>query len=850
MQTKYHLLSITALVCITYLLSYLGTKTGIYKLKDHSKFWNTILLICFLVAGSLGFFLVIQINFKIEISFIELIMLLHVDVGIALFLVSLFHILLHWSYFMQLLSRSRQSPHLTPPLPDKIRNERQVFLPQSGKLILSIFLSGITSIIMQILIVREFISVFSGNELITGILLFNWLVINGAGAYLAKMTNKIRKSVNLIMVLHLLLAILPLLTVFILFSSKNLAFPAGIQVNYVALIFFSFFLLLPFCLISGFMFSILGHFLSARKTEQKIYLNYSFESMGSLFGGLIFSFILVFYANTIQTLAILCSINILAIYLYWSGAKPMAKIPGIFIPALVILFAGFYFNTDKQAKSLLFPGHTVVEILQSPYGQTIVTRDEGQLNFYRDGIFMLALDSSVSVNSNIAADEETVHFAMLQHPVPEKVLLISGGLGGKLAEILKYPVKSIDYVEIDPLLSDLALKYNPLLKHPAIRIINQDARDFISSSGSKYDIVLLCTPPPSSTETGRFYTTEFFNSLKKRMEPDSYLILTLPSTVNYIDTLSLRVNKLVYNTLADNFSQVRILPGEQNYFIASDKGIKTNIVELSRKREIENEYIGYYLDDVSIATRSETMMNRIGNDQNGEVNKDLKPLSHSMFIHQQWSIFSGSYRILLVFVFILLIFIFRRFNSVRFAVFSAGFASISSELVIIYLFQMMFGTAYYYMGIIFTVFMAGLAIGPLIPHRRGLGSMAGRLIFTLILLGMITLIFPLALKFLSHIHAGKYLVYFSFFVLTFFIGMVTSYTFKLSTFLLNKSALQIAGDVYSADLYGSSLGALLTSLLVLPLTGILFSGLPGFLLCMIAVLLLKITGKQGRALDD
>ena len=68
--------------------------------------------------------------------------------------------------------------------------------------------------------------------------------------------------------------------------------------------------------------------------------------------------------------------------------------------------------------------------------------------------------------------EEAVHFAMLQHPAPQKVLLVSGGVAGLTGEVLKYrSVKQLDYIEIDPVILEIGKKYTDNLSNHKIRLI-------------------------------------------------------------------------------------------------------------------------------------------------------------------------------------------------------------------------------------------------------------------------------------------------------------------------------------------------------------------------------------------
>jgi len=97
----------------------------------------------------------------------------------------------------------------------------------------------------------------------------------------------------------------------------------------------------------------------------------------------------------------------------------------------------------------------VIHNENSIYGNITVTKRGEQYTFYSDGI-----PSITTPIPDIASIEDFVHFPMLFHEKPESVLILSGGAGGMIHEILKYPVKRIDYVELDPLLLKLVQKFS------------------------------------------------------------------------------------------------------------------------------------------------------------------------------------------------------------------------------------------------------------------------------------------------------------------------------------------------------------------------------------------------------
>lgn len=101
-ERSYYLIPISLVLILLYLLSYILSKTKVIGVATHRKIWNLILLITFLASGILGIILVININFNLLISLPFNILFWHVGAGIAMFVISIFHIIWHWRYFINM----------------------------------------------------------------------------------------------------------------------------------------------------------------------------------------------------------------------------------------------------------------------------------------------------------------------------------------------------------------------------------------------------------------------------------------------------------------------------------------------------------------------------------------------------------------------------------------------------------------------------------------------------------------------------------------------------------------------------------------------------------------------------
>ena len=104
-KKPYDLILITALTLGLYALTFILVKTNVLKKTTHRKIWNSILLITALVSCLLGFFLVLQINYGWKMDWFWKVKFYHVEFGIAMTIVALFHIFWHMNYWKTLFKK-------------------------------------------------------------------------------------------------------------------------------------------------------------------------------------------------------------------------------------------------------------------------------------------------------------------------------------------------------------------------------------------------------------------------------------------------------------------------------------------------------------------------------------------------------------------------------------------------------------------------------------------------------------------------------------------------------------------------------------------------------------------------
>jgi spermidine synthase len=680
--------------------------------------------------------------------------------------------------------------------------------PNSGMML--IFTIGFCAIPAQVILMRELLMVFGGNELYIGLFLAVWMLLTAAGSYLA---GFLMLKETHIPYFALLLTVLPLILLYIPDLTRNFIFEPGIEPGLIVELVATLILLAPFCILSGFLFASVAEKMVI-KNEKKISGKlYGIESAGSMAGGLLFSFGLVYlYDNFMATGIIAITSGILVLLGWYNHAQ---KYQLIFFGIGILLCGALTFGFGNRfARNFLFPGQKLIESRDTPYGNLSVTRTGKQTNVFENNTLLFSTDNQQS-------SEESIHFALAQHDFPKNVLLISGGITGLTNEILKYPsIDTIDYIEIDPLIFDIGRKYTNSLKSGHIHLITGDPRIFLQNTKRKYDVVITFLPPPSSFYLNRYYTREFMALAKSRMNRSGVFSFSLPLTINYLNEGSVEMYSSLYNTCLSVFKQVHIFPGLKSYFVASDQNINFDICQIIEDKSIPTDYVNfYYIDEGDLERRSADISDQLNS--RTQMNADFAPAATAAFDKYWLNRFQmsiSSFRISVVIV-LLLIFTGMMFVSpLQGGMFAAGFSASSMQLILILSFQIVFGYIFKTVGLFAGIFMMGLSLGSIL-HARYANRKSHPIYLQMILAAMAFMV-PGFISLAQAIIVWHNLLYLLFFFLTLVISVVTGITFSV---LSGSTAVSRGGSIrhiYGADLAGASLGALATSLLFIPAVGI------------------------------
>ncbi|RLG72292.1 MAG: hypothetical protein DRO11_02590, partial [Methanobacteriota archaeon] len=490
-----------------------------------------------------------------------------------------------------------------------------------GLILLSVTMMGISHMVTQILVMREFLNVFYGNELVFGIILSNWLLLTGLGCYLGGFLVRPGRGIKLLVVSQVFVAMIPVLYILTIRVMPTLLFVRGELLGVDKVFLSSILLLAPYCLLTGFLLVLACELFKFGGPAVQIGRVYLMDNIGDILGGFLFSFIFVYLFNPFQTLLLVLMLNMVAAILLAIHIRKAILALAI---SLLLAFSCFLLlaqDLDKASTRIQFRGQELVWFGESPFGKVVVTKLGEQLTFFENRVPLFSTENTVE-------NEEVVHYAMVQHPNPKGVLLISGGVSGTLKEILKYGgVERVDYVELDPLILEAGERFTDTLSSPKVEIHNMDGRLFVRKTGRRYDVIIVDLPDPETAQINRFFTLEFFGEIKKIMNKDGVFSISLSPSGNYVSEEKMVLNSSLYKTLKKVFSNVIVVPGGRDFFIASDRELSYGIAERLEEAGIETEYVNkYYLDGVLTPSRIRVVMESVRAET--RVNRDLKPITY------------------------------------------------------------------------------------------------------------------------------------------------------------------------------------------------------------------------------
>ena len=723
-------------------------------------------------------------------------------------------------------------------------------------------LTGFSAVIGQIVLMRELIVVFNGNEMSLGILLGTWLFWTAAGSGVSSSIGLGRISPRrTVAALECLQAASLLPTIWWLRASKSFFQTApGELVGPLPMLLTSLVCLSVFCAVSGALF-VAGSRMYATESGAGARMSasstYLLDSAGSALGGLAASVVLLRLFESFQIAALVVLLNLCMAAVLWlrMSGKHIVVLTGlaalIAIPLLLVAAP----RLDRQANALLWRGFHLAASRDTIYGKLAVTETGDLRSLYDNGVIL-----ANAPDENAA--EEAVHFALLEHPAPRKVLLIGGGVNGSIAEALKHPsVERIDYVELDPALIDLARQFFPgqpgtLDADPRVHVHYADGRRYLQAADGQFDVIIVDLPDPQTAQLNRFYTAEFFRSAREHLAPGGLVAVELRASEETISPDLAKLLQCIRRTLSEVFPSIAVIPGETIHFFGAVRpDVLTEdpqvLIARIHERRLHTLYVSeYFIPYRMMPDRMMQVLEQLRPLPTTPVNHDFAPVAYYFDVVLWSSQFKSGYagwfraaaqapfgKLLGATVIALLVaagvlaFLPARERRARsaaaFCTGATGFTLMALQILILLAFQSVYGYVYQQLAILIGLFMAGMACGSWLGmQRKGTSGRAPflRMATTQILLALAAPALMLAATSLAGISGtvatwtAAQLVFPALAALS---GVLGGYQFPVAAEIYFHAREGIAGlgTLYACDLLGGCAGALVLSTYLISVFG-------------------------------
>lgn len=736
------------------------------------------------------------------------------------------------------------------------------------RILFAILLLGVCSQIVQALLIRESLVVFYGNEVSLGAFFGSWLFWIALGSWMVvrwrdrPLVRQPRRSLVRIMLLLPFLLVAQLIAIR---AVRALFDIPSIELVPLGDLFLSLSLItLPSSLALGLAFPLACKALvdlagapeTTNNTVRDVSWLYVVEAMGALLGGVLFTFVLIQWVGVWRSLGGLTLALALGAWLLTDDRRSLRWVAGVLAVAGLALVSTpiadrLHAVLEQMRFATLQPGLELLDAVETRYGHVALARLGPQISVVRNGHIA---ESFPQVNEV----RQTAAYVFSQAAGAERVLMFGGFAGGLTAELLRYPLQSLDLVQQDPRAFErirpfLMPETQQALEDSRLHIHFLDGRRYLNRlSHAGLDLVLALDAVPTSAHSNRYFTREFYAQVRANLAPKGVFCTQLSSASNYLGATVRSYSGSIYQTLSSVFPHVAIMPGDTHLYCASAAADRVT----EDPSALRDRYLATVLDEhrfpalsfYSLLPRERIQYVR---DQlqaeDSDLNTDSRPVTYYLNM-MLWGRFTASgfvewledlrlmglWPYLIPVGIFLLLWLLRssmegvqrpriKRQAATYVLAVLGLAAMAIQLTIMFSYQARVGFMFERVALLNGLFMSGLALGAGIVGQRL--SRAGRADLYLVgLLGLVTLTLlglPMLLETLGRYpptaQEGFYLVFSGLF------GLLTGAGFPIGVHQAHRDlgdAAATGGISEAADSLGGAVGGLVTGALLVPLLGV------------------------------
>jgi spermidine synthase len=258
----------------------------------------------------------------------------------------------------------------------------------------------------------------------------------------------------------------------------------------------------------------------------------TFDYLGALGASLLFPILLVPRLGLVRSAMLFGLVNagvaLWTTYLFstqLSGARTLRIASVVVIGTLAIGMADARRITATAEDNIY--ADDIIFARDTHYQHLVLTRFKDDLRLF--------LNSHLQFSSRdeYRYHEALIHPGLAAVPVPHQVLVLGGGDGLAVREILKYPqIECITLVDLDPEMTKLFSTHPMLTKlndksflSPKVHIINADAFPWVDSNTENFDFIVIDFPDPTNYSLGKLYTTAFYRAAARHLSAQGLMVV-------------------------------------------------------------------------------------------------------------------------------------------------------------------------------------------------------------------------------------------------------------------------------------------------------------------------------------
>jgi spermidine synthase len=626
---------------------------------------------------------------------------------------------------------------------------------------LLIFSYGLFTIAAQTLLFREFVTAFEGNDISVGIFFGSWFLWVGLGAILVRRWDRfaeiLLRHIELLFLLYVPAFIAQLL---LITQVRVLAGVASYDLMSVqTIVLWAMVVNAPVSLVTGALFPVACRWIE-RTEAFPIARVYILEAIGSFVGGLVVTALLAWHVHTIRVfflldLALTVSVCIASLSSLLRRARAGTNQRMTFgISLLLALLSGaaVLTGTDsilaqrlqalKWAK--LLPREALQGTFYTAQAEYLYGEYRGQWVVVREGSACEALPDKEEAG-------RTAAIALCQNPQARRVLVVGSGLAlchGLLAlpQIDEVTWAHADGEYVKRVLPLVPTKFG--VEDKRLHPITDEIRHYLGREQGRFDLAIVNLPDVTGSAFNRYYTLEFYQRLKASLRAGGVVAVSIAGGENVLGAELAGLGASARMTLERVFSHLVLVPGERTWLLASDSKDLTGDPAAARDRFLAiagsqkvfpaTGLLSLYLPDRAAQVLQSYQKTDLP--QELLLNRDSRPLTHLygllLAARQSGASVTRLVKLLTVsgwlpFVVPILVFVALRtwalassgrgrrassFDS-SFLVFSTGWVGIATIIILMYSYETRFGSLYLHVGVISSLFMAGLTAGALLVGR-------------------------------------------------------------------------------------------------------------------------------------